>query len=180
MKKHRRVSTANKSGHAAMNAEAIGRSLHKVVMATLSTFYIDLVKLIGKENALIDANLAVLYHWVASWRISDMLAPDLSKSVLDQMHEGLFSILDEAGVVDSEAFIHEQYAEYYDALKTQKCDWALPHIAACFLGFCNPTANGQVFYSMNFTKCVSISTMIAGFASAIPKALENLIREYSK
>ena len=133
---------------------------------------------VGSDRSLVAVNLVVLFHWVATWTVSRLVPSEFVKPILDSMHQGMFVFLNDSGLDQntSQCFVHERYAEYRDALSTRKGGEVLHHWAACFVGFCNPKDDGQVFYSLDFRKITPVALHIGAFASAFPKALVQLIK----
>ncbi|MBI5862925.1 MAG: hypothetical protein HZB38_00145 [Planctomycetes bacterium] len=81
---------------------------------------------------------------------------------------------------DAEAFVHERYAEYHDAIKTREGGAAIQHIAACFVGFCDPDPKKRgVYYSLDLMKIMPVAIELGGFGKAIQEALVEVVKQHS-
>ena len=164
-----------------MDCEAFGRDISACVMHLFSHSREEIGKTIGGEHALTDANLLVLYYWAATWRVSDWIPSQDAQPILDSMHQGMFHLLTEAGLDETEAesFVHRRYNEYHDAMKTREGGDALHHIGACFVGFCNHTGNGPVYYSLDLLKIMPVVLQLGVFWEALNTALIELAQQFA-
>ena len=165
-----------------MNCEALGRDLSAFVMHLCSESRQEIAGIVEGAHALTDANLLVLYHWAATWQVSDLVAAQFAQLILDSMHEGMFHLLRKGALDDSEAerFVHERYAVYHDTIKTREPGDALHHIGACFLGFCNQKEDGQVYHSLDSVKIVQVVIQLGAFTEMLQKALVVLLKQYGE
>jgi hypothetical protein len=163
-----------------MDCEAFGRDLSSCVMHLLAQSRVELEKTVGGDSTRTEANLLVLCHWAATKQVSDSIPAQFAQPILESMHQGMFDLLMAAGLDETEAesFVHERYAEYYDAITTREGADAMQHIGACFVGFCNPKADGQVHYSLDLLKIMPVVIQLGAVAKALQTALEELVKEH--
>lgn len=164
-----------------MDCKAFGRDLSTCVMHLFSHSRAEIGKTVSGERALTDANLLVLYHWAATWRVSDLIPAEFAHPILDSMHQGMFCFLTEAGLDETkaESFVHRRYTEYHDAMKTREGGDALHHIGACFVGFCHHTGDGPVYYSLRLQKIMPVVIQLGVFWKALNIALVELVQKHA-
>lgn len=165
-----------------MDCVIVGRELAVFLIRLHADGVGGILESVGEARGWTKTNLFVLYFWIASWRVSELMPAELAQPVLDSMHEGLFLVLEQSDVEDDEAesFVQQRYAEYHDAVKTREGGAVLHRIGSCFVGFCNPDADGQMKCSADLSKIMSVTVDVASVARGVDSALEVLVKKYSR
>lgn len=153
-----------------MNFKKIGLEIASCISIQLDKSHAELAPIVGGSSSLIGHNLLVLASWMATWKVSQHVPTEYANPILEAMHQPFLNILQQDGL-DADSFMHDRYTAYYDGFAENPGSDGLRKVASYFVGFCNPTPEGAVYYSLDIAKIIPVAIHMGEIANVVENTL---------